>query len=393
MHQIIYKSPQGCTETYSYETLSSLVDQKTQTFLNMPKHMLYVALYRAFSQAIVPVLYDKNIQSIKPRVDKLNVELLPKDTSIIFFTSGTTGEPTGALKSKQNILKELKTLTDLFAPHHFERVIVTVPLIHIYGFLAGVLLPQALGAEVILKEEFMPHELLELAEDKNTICITNPVFLKVLNKLNIEKQYKNITFLSSTGKLESEIAKALNQKIGSTIYQLFGSTETGGIAYKINEEVLWRPLEGVQITSDNTHLAIESPYISEYLIEDGLKKIQTPFVTTDIIEIQKDGFKLLGRESEIIKISGKRISLLEVEYLLEKSELIEDILVKLAYNMDTNKEEQLELFFVSKDASLKEIKQEFKRILQENYTHMNIKTIMHKVEKIPRNHLGKKIRK
>ena len=61
--------------------------------------------------------------------------------------------------------------------------------------------------------------------------------------------------------------------------------------------------------------------------------------------------------------------------------------------MDTNKEEQLELLFVSKDASLKEIKQEFKRILQENYTHMNIKTIMHKVEKIPRNHLGKKIRK
>nr|WP_255494569.1 AMP-binding protein [Sulfurovum sp. bin170] len=339
----------------------------------------------------MPILYDKNISSIKPRVDSLNFDKLPDNTSAIFFTSGTTGEPTGALKSRDNITKELKVLKNLFAPYNFERVIVTVPLIHIYGFLAGVMLPKALGVDVVLKEEFLPHELIELAEGKKTLCITNPVFLKVLNKLKIEEQYPHITFLSSTGKLDADIAKSLNEKIGCTIYQLFGSTETGGIAYKVNDEELWRPLQGVDIAQKDNHLSVNSPYISEFLIESGLIKIEKPFITTDIIEIEDGCFRLLGRESEIIKISGKRISLLEVESLLEKSELIEEALVKLAYDVNSHKDEQLEMNIVSR-VELMKLKKEVKRILQDNYRNINIRAIVKLVDKIKRNHMGKKLR-
>ena len=392
MARVIYKSAEGIISTSNYTDEINLSDKKVMTLIDMPKDKLYLTLHRAFEQGVIPILYDKNITSIKPRVEALDFNSIPTDTSAIFFTSGTTGEPTGALKSRDNITKELKVLKELFSPLGIERVVVTVPLIHIYGFLAGVLLPRALDAEVVLKEEFLPHELIELAEDKKTLCITNPVFLKVLNKLNITQKYPNITFLSSTGKLDAEIASSLNKKLDVSIYQLFGSTETGGIAYKINDDELWQPLSGVSIGKEGENLSVNSPYISDFLIEDSLVKVQKPFVTTDIIEIKEQSFKLLGRASEIIKISGKRISILEVESLLEQSEYIEEALVKLSYDVDSHKDEQLEVLLVSL-VEIKELKKVVKKILQENYKKINIRTTLQKVELIDKNHMGKKIRK
>lgn len=392
MARIIYKSADGNVREESYEKTIVLPSTPTITFENIEKDMLYLSLHKAFQEGIVPILYDKNISSIKPRVEELNLDNLPTETACIFFTSGTTGEPTGALKSHSNLERELEVLVKLFSSENFERVIVTVPLIHIYGFLAGVLLPKALNADVILKEEFLPHELLELSEGKKTLCITNPVFLKVLNKLKLEEQYPNMTFLSSTGKLDPKTAQELPQKLSCNIYQLFGSTETGGIAYKQNDEELWRPLEHVQIDKEDECLSIRSPFISEYLIEKELGKVEQPFVTTDLVEIKDDKFKLLGRKSEIIKISGKRISLLEVEILLEESPLIEEVLVKLDYDVETHKDEQLKLVLVTQQ-ELSVVKKEVKSILQKNYKNINIRTQIECVNTIPKNLMGKKIRR
>ena len=392
MARVIYKSEEGVISISSYEDEVAIGDERVLTLDLMSKERQYLTLHKAFEKGVVPILYDKNITSIKPRVEALDFDTLPQNTATIFFTSGTTGTPTGALKSRENITKELEVLTEIFSPLGVERVIVTVPLIHIYGFLAGVLLPKSLGVEVLLKEEFLPHELIELAEDKKTLCITNPVFLKVLNKLNITQKYPHITFLSSTGKLDIEVAKSLNHKLEVTIYQLFGSTETGGIAYKINDAEMWQPLSGVEIDKVGENLSVNSPYISDFLIEDSLVKVKKPFVTTDIIEIREKAFKLLGRTSEIIKISGKRISILEIESLLEKSEPIEDALVKLTYDVDSHKDEQLEILVVS-SIEIGELKKVVKKILQENYKKINIRFILKRVKLIPKNHMGKKLRR
>ena len=121
-------------------------------------------------------------------------------------------------------------------------------------------------------------------------------------------------------------------------------------------------------------------------------KIKKPFVTTDIIEIRGRGFKLLGRASEIIKISGKRISILEIETLLEESIDIDEILVKLAYDVDSHKDEQLEILVVSSVETVA-LKKVVKKILQENYKKINIRFGLKKVETIAQNHMGKKIRR
>lgn len=392
MARIIYKTAQGKIEEQAINTPIELPDAKVFSLDKMAKDKLFLTLNQAFKCGQTPILYDPNIQSIKPKIDALDFKKLPKDTAAIFFTSGTTGEPTGALKSYDNLKQELAVLLELFASQNFERVIVTVPLIHIYGFLTGVLLSSALGVDVVLKEEFLPHELLELSEDKKTLCITNPVFLKVLNKLNIQGKHANMVFLSSTGKLDIQTANDLPQKLQCKIYQLFGSTETGGIAYKINADEYWTPLQNVTVSKKDECLEVNSPFLSKYLIEKELKEITHPFVTSDLIELKNKKFKLLGRKSEIIKISGKRISLLEVETLLEKHQDINEALVRLDYDVNSHKDEQLAIQVLS-TLNLDEVKKEIKNILQENYKKINIRTHVKIVDKILKNHMGKKIRK
>lgn len=391
MPKIIYKDADASICKREYNLMKKMDFVKRKNFSTMKKDELFLYLLNAFHQGVISTLYDENIHSIGPRVEKLDFESIPDNISVLFFTSGTTGEPTGALKSKENILEELAVLKTLFMPLEIERVIVTVPLIHIYGFLAGVMLPYVLGADVILKEEFLPHELIDLAEDKRTLCITNPVFLKVLNKLNIEVQCPHITFVSSTGKLDEAIAQSLHTKIGCNIYQLFGSTETGGIAYKINDNIIWKPLVGVNIEKSGQNLSVQSPFVSKYVIDKSLRELKQPFVTTDIISLKEEGFLLLGRESEIIKISGKRISLLEIESLLENDENIEEALVKLAYSVTSHKDEQLDILIQS-NLELVELKKIVKKILQKNYQKINIGTTVQCVESIPKNHMGKKVR-
>lgn len=391
MARIIYKSAKGLVSELDTSTKVTLPNNKFTSFEPMSKEKLYLTLNQAFEEGIVPILYDPNIQSIKPRVEALDFNTMPQESATIFFTSGTTGTPTGAVKSKNNLQKELEVLVELFRHEKFERLIVTVPLIHIYGFLAGVLLPKALNVDVVLKEEFLPHELLELSEGKKTLCITNPVFLKVLNKLNIKEEHSHMVFLSSTGKLDPQTANELPQKLGCKIYQLFGSTETGGIAYKINNEEYWTPLPHVHISKKDDCLAVNSPFLSQYIIEEKLKEIRHPFVTSDLISLKKGKFKLLGRKSEIIKISGKRLSLLEIEALLEAHPNIEEALVKLDYEVNTHKDEQLAIQLIS-TLNLSELKKEIKTILQENYKKINIRTTIKVVEKLEKSLMGKKLR-
>ena len=361
--------------------------------LDLPKDQLYLSLHKALQENIVPVLYDRNIISITKQVQALHIDMLPKNTAAIFFTSGTTGEPTGVLKSRENLFSELATFKTLFHTYQFEQIIVTVPLIHIYGFLCGLLLPSILKTDVILKEEFLPHELLELAGEKKTLCVTSPVFLNVLTKLHTDKIYPNITFLSSTGKLDPKTVTYLNTTLQTSVYQLFGSTETGGIAYKKNDMPLWKPLPSVHIDETQTLLSVSSPFISEYTLDNGhIRPLHQPFTTTDIIALHPKGFSLLGRKSEIIKIAGKRISILEIESLLESLEDIHEALVQLVYDNDSHKNEYLSISVIS-NAPEETLKNAIKDLLQYHYKHIHFKTTLTKVDSIPKNHLGKKLRR
>ena len=347
----------------------------------------------AFNSGQKLVLFDSNhkqllefhqnndINSMKD-VQKVNSQLL-------FFTSGSSGFPVGAFKTRENILKEVEVLKELVSSYNIKRVVVTVPFVHIYGVLAGLLLPLSLGnIKLIVKEDFLPYELLEEASHKNTLVVTTPVFIKSLGKLSEQKDLSGNIFICSTGPLHNDDVKVFESLYKADLAQLFGSTETGGIAYKFGSSERWKALKSVKVSLLDDKLSISSPFISPYTLNKEILPLKQPFSTEDIVEINEDGFKLLGRSNKIIKIAGKRISAAQIESILEGLDGVNAAIVELVYKKELLRSEQI---LITLEAKNEISKKDIKAKISEYYGVLTIPFKVKYVDKINYSAMGKKV--
>lgn len=93
-------------------------------------------LFDSSNKILQKELEDLNIPDFKASIKVENI-FDKYDFSFLYYTSGSTGYPTAALKTKENISSEVEDLTALLSSYKIKRVIVTVPFIHIYGSLFG----------------------------------------------------------------------------------------------------------------------------------------------------------------------------------------------------------------------------------------------------------------
>ncbi|MEZ4694441.1 MAG: class I adenylate-forming enzyme family protein [Aliarcobacter sp.] len=311
-----------------------------------------------------------------------------EDFSFLYFTSGSTGFPLGALKTKENIISEIEVLTSLLKKYEIKRVIVTVPFIHFYGSLMGLFYPLFNNIDIVLKEHFLPNDLLDIIED-NSLVVTTPLYIKSLNRISSSKNLSNSIFISSTAPLQKDDAKEFNEKFSSNILQIFGSTETGGIAYKYNDETLWTPLERVNLSlNEENELKVESDFISNIIFEKELKQTNQQIQTFDYVEFIDNKFKLIGRSSQILKIAGKRYSTIQIENILEQIDGIEKAVVFVNTKKDTLKDEILDITIESKKEFLNK---DIKKILQEELSNIKFSINLKIVDKIKTSSVGKKL--
>lgn len=310
-------------------------------------------------------------------------------SQLLFFTSGSTGFPVGAFKTLNNIKEEIEVLKKLVKQKNIKKVIVTVPFIHIYGVLAGLLLPYYLeNITLVVKEDFLPYELLSELSCGECLVITTPVFIKALGKLEANGDLSSSMFISSTGPLQSNDVSLLETNYNTSVMQLFGSTETGGIAYKFGASSQWIPLDKVDVNIENENLSVTSPFISEYILDKTIQKLRPPFITEDIIEIDSMGFTLLGRGNKIIKIAGKRISAIAIEEILETMPEIKKAIVSLVYKKDLLRSEQI---VITLQADQKISKHIIKKKIKGYYGVLTIPFSVKYVDRINYSSMGKKI--
>lgn len=346
------------------------------------------------------ILYDNSNKTIQEKMDFLQIDSFhsdikntntifeDKDFSFIYFTSGTTGSPVGALKTKENIIREMEVQSKLFKKYNLKRVIVTVPFIHFYGSLFGLFFALQNGIDVVFKEHFLPHDLLEVIDDYSLV-VTTPLYIKSLNMLGESKDLSKSIFLSSTAPLFPDVAQEFNTKFNTDIMQLFGSTETGGIAYKYNDEVLWTPLEDVNLScNENGELHVSSPFVSKVLYEDGFKETNGEIQTFDYVEFHGNKFQLVGRSSQIIKLAGKRYSTVQIEQILEKQANINKAVVYVETNQKSLRGEVLNITLETNSVfSSKEIKQ----IIKNELSNLKFSIKLQCVDTIKTTAIGKKI--
>ena len=347
-----------------------------------------ITILKAYLSGAKPILYDQENLSLKEKIESMDTQIFKDvDFSAMFFTSGSTGFPTGAFKSKENIETDMEALIRVFGNFSIKKVVSTVPFIHIYGFLAALLLPLKLGVDLVLKEHFLPHDLLELAKPHHLV-VTTPLYIKSLIRLNETRDLCETIFISSTGPLPVETAKEFTDKFNTTLIQIFGSTESGSIAYKKQDDAQWSPFYSVEVTLNTKGLLhVKSPFISQTLWQEGFIQTGGVLQTFDYATIEKGTFQLIGRSSHIVKIAGKRYSTTQIEDILETMEGVIKALVHVKHDNKELKDEIIQVFIeTQRTVSVKEIKTAIKQKLGK----INLPIELNHVDKISTTLMGKK---
>jgi len=248
----------------------------------------------------------------------LELSFHAQDEGLIIYTSGSSGEPKAIKKTIGNLFSEAlaiqSTLPALHAP-----LVASVPPNHLYGLTFSIILPWALGVAIVDECPLHAEEVLDMMNAvKADLLITVPVHLSAMLKQGITRAPKLV--ISSAGRLDAGLAKQWYERFGHDIFEVYGSTETGVIAHRqqLNDEH-WQAFPKVCIDKRDDCLQIASPFIHH---SEG-----EVFQSNDKVSLHKHGFILHGRADGIVKIAGKRVSLLTVEQALRACEGVIDAAV------------------------------------------------------------------
>jgi len=88
----------------------------------------------------------------------------PNDNVFILYTSGTTGNPKGAMLSHHNIAKNAEQVTEVLHTTEEDVFLLAVPFFHCFGCVMGIAGSITWGAALVPMQIFKPVEALELVE-------------------------------------------------------------------------------------------------------------------------------------------------------------------------------------------------------------------------------------
>ncbi|MHB8910652.1 MAG: class I adenylate-forming enzyme family protein [Syntrophales bacterium] len=235
----------------------------------------------------------------------------PDKAFLSLFTGGSTGKPRIWSKTPANLFGEALHLARTFGVGESDLVLPTVPPQHIYGLLFSVLLPFVASARVVDRTCTFPQEILTaLQREGATILVSVPIHYRAMRTGGIRRFSLRLA-LSSAAPLDGDDAAAFLEQTGLAINEIYGSTETGGMAIRAygEDHGSWEPFTCLDWKIISDHLCVRSEFVSPDLPRDA----EGFFMTADrAAETGETRFILRGRADHVVKIAGKRVDLEEI---------------------------------------------------------------------------------
>jgi long-chain acyl-CoA synthetase len=165
------------------------------------------------------------------------------DTAVILYTSGTTGKPKGAELSHSNLVLNALTCNRLFGSTPGTDVhLLTLPLFHSFGSTVQMNAGFSMGATLVLLPRFDAHAAIGLlqTEDVTFFAGVPTMWWGLLGALDtgddgpgvdVKRIADNLRIgVSGGASLPVEIIKDVKAKLGVTILEGYGLSETSPVA-------------------------------------------------------------------------------------------------------------------------------------------------------------------
>lgn len=248
-------------------------------------------------------------------------------TVLLKLTSGTTAAPRAIRFRSEQLVADCTQICDTMGIGGDDVNFAVIPLSHSYGFSNLVTPLLVRGVPMVLSRDRMPRAVLDdLARTGATVFPGMPVFYQAFCEIETRPALPKLRLCISAGApLPLEVARKFREKFGRSIHSFYGSSECGGICYDREARLeetgfVGPPMNGVKIEmlerdADASRIRIQSAAAGDgYFPEPDDEKLGGGFFTPDdLLSRSGDGFRIVGRVSDVINVAGKKVNPAEIE--------------------------------------------------------------------------------
>ena len=344
-------------------SLKHIIVTAIKDYLPFPKNLIYPFVQKKQTGIVVQVKHEgenhrfktimETSEAIQPVID-FNFE---EDIALLQYTGGTTGFPKGVMLSHKNLVANA-TMCDawLYRCKKGEEVVLgLLPLFHVYGMTAVLILSVMQGYKMILLPKFDAETTLKVIHKKRpTVFPGAPtIYIGLINHPDVHKYDLSsvASCISGSASLPVEVQQKFENLTGGKLVEGYGLTESSPVTHanflwdkesvKGSIGVPW-PDTDARILSLETgeplpsgeigELAVKGPQVmqgywnrpkdTEEVLKDGWLR------TGDLGYMDENGyFYIVDRKKDMIIAGGFNIYPREIEEVLYEHEAIQEAVV------------------------------------------------------------------
>jgi len=286
--------------------------------------------------------------------------IIPNDLAALIYTSGSTGFPKGVMMTHQSMVFTSWSLIEYLRLSETDRIMLMLPLAFDYG-LYQLIMAITIGGTLIIEQSYIfPATIYKNIEKyKPTVFPGVPTIYAMMIAANKENglRFDCIEKITNTAaSLPAEFIPDLKKIFpNALVFKMYGLTECKRVCYLEPElidqkpnsvgkaipgtEVFLLSSEGQPVPAGETGiLHIRGPHVmlgylnkkelSAEMLRDGQLPGEKILCSNDWFKMDEEGFLYFqGRNDDIIKTRGEKVSPVEIENLIYKIKGIKEVAV------------------------------------------------------------------
>ena len=285
-----------------------------------------------------------------------SVEIDPEaDIAVLPYSSGTTGLPKGVMLTHRNLVANLAQVQGAFPISSDDTLVGCLPFFHIYGMTVIMNLGLRQGATIVTLPRFDLEQFLGVIEKHRVsrAYVVPPIALALAKHPAVEgRDLSSVTtIMSGAAPLGAELAEQVASRLGCTVVQGYGLTETSPVTHVIRPDgenrpgSIGQPLAGTECRlvdpetgedvakGERGELWIRGPQVMLGYLNNPEATVNTIdgegwLHTGDVATADDDGyFFIVDRLKELIKYKGFQVPPAELEALIITHPKVADVAV------------------------------------------------------------------